>query len=54
MLGIAVLAGVLIVAVSQLETFLGVDAFDRESVELQLNEVTAQTGQGGSYVEGRP
>jgi hypothetical protein len=51
-LGILVLGGVLVVAVGQLEQYLGVDAFDRESVELTLDEVTAQTGQGGSYVEG--
>jgi hypothetical protein len=49
-MGLVVLAGVLVVVVGQLETFLGVDAFDQESVELTLQEVTAQTGQGGSYV----
>jgi hypothetical protein len=52
LLGIIVLGGVLVAAVGQLETFLGVDAFDRDSVELELDEVTAQTGQGGSYVQG--
>jgi hypothetical protein len=41
----------LVVAVGQLESFMGVDAFDRESVELTLDEVTHQTGQGGSVVE---
>lgn len=54
LLGILVLGSVLVVAVGQLETFLGVDAFDRESVELTLNEVTSQTGQGGSYVGSSP
>jgi hypothetical protein len=52
LIGILVLGGAMVVAVGQLESYLGVDAFDRESVELTLNEVTAQTGQGGSYVEG--
>ncbi|MGH9085908.1 MAG: hypothetical protein ACRDYW_10680 [Acidimicrobiales bacterium] len=52
LLGIVALGGVLVVAVGQLEQFLGVDAFDVESVEASLDEVTAQTGQGGSYVEG--
>jgi hypothetical protein len=51
LVGIIVLGAVLLVAVSQLKTFLGVDAFNRESVELTLNEVTAQTGPGGSLVE---
>jgi hypothetical protein len=46
-----VLVGGLVVAVGEVESFLGVDAFDRESVELTLAEVTRQTGQGGSYVE---
>lgn len=50
--GIVVLGVGLIVAVGQLEQFLGVDAFDQESVQVTLDEVTAQTGQGGSYVEG--
>ena len=50
--GVALLGVVLIVAVGQLERFLGVDAFDRESVEVTLDDVTAQTGQGGSYVAG--
>lgn len=46
------LGAILVVAVGELESFLGVDAFDRESVELTLAEVTQQTGQGGSYVPG--
>lgn len=52
LIGILVLGGVLVIAVGELENYLGVDAFDRESVELTLEEVTQQTGQGGSYVEG--
>jgi hypothetical protein len=51
LIGILVLGGVLVLAVGQLESFMGVDAFDRESVELTLNEVTSQTGQGGSFVD---
>lgn len=51
LLGVLVLGGVLVLAVGQLESFLGVDAFDRESIELTLDEVTSQTGQGGSFVE---
>jgi hypothetical protein len=35
-----------------MEDYMGVDAFDQESVQLTLDEVTQQTGQGGSYVEG--
>lgn len=50
--GIIVLGVGLVVAVGQLEQFLGVDAFDQESVQVTLDEVTARTGQGGSYVEG--
>ena len=50
--GIVVLGVGLIVAVGQLEQFLGVDAFDQESVQVTLDEVTARTGQGGSYVGG--
>jgi hypothetical protein len=51
LVGVVVLGGVLMLAVTELESFLGVDAFDRESVELALDEVTQQTGQGGSFVE---
>ena len=51
LIGVVILGGVLILAVGELESFMGVDAFDRESVELTLDEVTAQTGQGGSNVE---
>jgi hypothetical protein len=50
LIGILVLGAILVVAVGEVESFLGVDAFDRESVELTLDEVTQQTGQGGSYV----
>lgn len=50
--GLMMLGGILIVAVGEVEGFLGVDTFDRESVELTLQEVTQQTGQGGSYVAG--
>jgi hypothetical protein len=50
--GIALLGGVLILAVGQLERFMGTDAFDQESVQVTLDDVTARTGQGGSYVEG--
>jgi hypothetical protein len=50
--GMVVLGGVLVVAVGQLEDYMGVDAFDQESVQLTLDEVTQQTGQGGSYIEG--
>lgn len=52
LIGILVLGVVLVVAVGELEGYLGVDAFDQESVQLTLNEVTQQTGQGGSYIEG--
>jgi hypothetical protein len=52
LIGILVLGVVLVVAVGQLENYLGVDAFDQESVQLTLDEVTQQTGQGGSYIEG--
>lgn len=52
LIGILVLGGVLVVVVGQLESYLGVDAFDQESVQLTLDEVTSQTGQGGSVVEG--
>lgn len=51
-MGILLLGVVLILAVGQLERFLGVDAFDQESVQVTLDDVTARTGQGGSYVEG--
>jgi hypothetical protein len=52
LIGILLLGGALIAAVSELESFLGVDAFDQESVQLELDEVTQQTGQGGSYAPG--
>lgn len=52
MVGIALLGGVLILAVGQLERFLGVDAFDQDAVQVTLDDVTSRTGQGGSYVEG--
>lgn len=52
LLGIVVLGGALVAVVGQLEDYLGVDAFDQESVQLTLDEVTHQTGQGGSYIEG--
>jgi len=52
LIGIVVLGGVLVLAVGELESYLGVDAFDQDSVQLTLNEVTHQTGQGGSYIEG--
>ena len=50
--GILLLGMVLVIAVGELESYLGVDAFDQESVQLTLDEVTQQTGQGGSYIEG--
>lgn len=53
LIGILVLGVVLVIAVGELESYLGVDAFDQESVQVTLDEVTQQTGQGGSYVEGR-
>ncbi|MEO7428673.1 MAG: hypothetical protein ABIY48_04740 [Acidimicrobiales bacterium] len=52
LVGILVLGGGLIIVVGQLKTFLGFDTFDRESVQLSLDEVTRQTGQGGSYIQG--
>jgi hypothetical protein len=52
LIGILVLGGILVLAVGELQSFLGVDAFDQESVQLSLNEVTQQTGQGGSYIRG--
>jgi hypothetical protein len=52
LIGVAVLSGVLVLAVGELESYMGVDAFDQESVQLTLDEVTQQTGQGGSYIEG--
>lgn len=52
LVGILLLGVVLVIAVGELEGYLGVDAFDQQSVEITLDEVTAQTGQGGSYIEG--
>lgn len=46
LVGIGVLGMVLVLAVSQLETFLGVDAFNRDSIEATLSDVTDQTSQG--------
>jgi hypothetical protein len=49
LIGVVVLGGILVIAVGELESYMGVDAFDQESVQLTLDEVTEQTGQGGSY-----
>lgn len=49
---ILVLGVGLVVAVGQMEAFFGVDDFNRETVEITLEEVQRQTGQGGSrFVE---
>lgn len=42
----------MVYAVGQLETFFGVDDFDQEAVQTTLDEVTRQTGQGGSEFRG--
>lgn len=52
LVGIMVLGGVLLVALGELKGFLGVDAFDQESVQVTLDSVTERTGQGGSYIAG--
>lgn len=41
----------MVYAVGQLEQFLGVDDFNQEAVQTTLEEVTRQTGQGGSQFE---
>jgi hypothetical protein len=45
---VMMLGGGLVVAVGQMEAFFGVDDFNQESVQTTLDEVTRQTGQGGS------
>jgi hypothetical protein len=48
--GILVMAVVLVVSVRQLESFFGIDSFDRDAVETTLEDVQDRTGQGGSFV----
>jgi hypothetical protein len=54
-LAVIVLLGAgLVVAAGQLESFFGVDDFNRESVQTTLDEVVHQTSQGGSQFEEEP
>ena len=45
---ILILGAGMVYAVGQLQTFFGVDDFNTDAIQLQLDEVARQTGQGGS------
>jgi hypothetical protein len=51
LVGLAVLGAVLMVAVGEAQTLLGIDRFNAEAVESARTYVETQTGQGGSAFE---